>query len=426
MQDVSKHVERELARRAASSERSRLAILAGLGLAASIGIPTAATLMPAFLLRMFHSRLPVVVFGGGAALVTIYALASRIWVDRLRERGEMPPAWFRYLVAAVETSLPTAALAVTIGLFGPVYGLFTPPAVGYFLFIALSALHLDFALSVWTGLVAAVGYLAVASWGMAHAPPDVPEAMLVAWPHHVSKAAALLLTGVITGTIARSVRTDVGAAIRTMAERDRVVRLFGEHVSPEVAEKLLATPGTLISETRDVCVMFVDIRDFTAYSEGRSPADVVDYLNGLFGGMADDVNSHGGIVNKFLGDGFMAVFGAPIAAADACAEAVRAAGDILARVERINRTAADQTRISIGLHAGPAITGHVGSSRRREYTVMGDVVNVASRIEGLNRQFSSKLLVSDEVRRRANVEGERKGPVQVRGREQPVEIWQLI
>ena len=178
--------------------------------------------------------------------------------------------------------------------------------------------------------------------------------------------------------------------------------------------------------------MFLDIRDFTAFAEKRSPADVVDYLNTIFGEAVDAVVQRHGIVNKFLGDGFMAVFGAPIAEGNPCAAAVEAGLDIVARIDRLARDGrVPPTRVGIGLHAGPAVVGNIGSAQRKEYTVIGDVVNVASRVEALNKPLGSQMLVTEEVWRAADL-GESRGvsalarePIQIRGRETPIKILQL-
>jgi adenylate cyclase len=205
--------------------------------------------------------------------------------------------------------------------------------------------------------------------------------------------------------------------------------MFGQHVSPSVVEKLLSQDVEFGGEVRHVCVMFLDIEGFTTFSESRRPEEVVLYLNSLFSEMIDSVNGHNGIVNKFLGDGFMAVFGAPIFDASDRKNAVAASLEILDRVEAmVTSGQISPTRIRIGLHAGEAVTGNVGSSARKEYTIIGDVVNLASRLEQLNKQFGSRLMVSETV-----VEGldglteqaKPHGAIQVKGREQPVQVYEL-
>jgi adenylate cyclase len=183
-------------------------------------------------------------------------------------------------------------------------------------------------------------------------------------------------------------------------------------------------------EARHVCLMFLDIRDFTTFSEKRRPEEVVHYLNSLFEFMIESVNRHDGIINKFLGDGFMAVFGAPVSDGEDSRHAVEAALEIVARVDELNAAARiPPTRIGIGLHAGEAVTGNVGSAQRKEYTIIGDVVNLASRIEQLNKQFNSQLLVSEVVWQAINQDVKKEatplGPVHVKGHEALVQVYQL-
>jgi adenylate cyclase len=124
------------------------------------------------------------------------------------------------------------------------------------------------------------------------------------------------------------------------------------------------------------------------------------YLNTLFDFMLDVVNAHHGIVNKFLGDGFMAVFGAPIDDTECCGHAVAASLEILERLDRLNAVGKiHPTRVGIGLHTGEAVTGNVGSSERKEDTIIGDFVNLASRLEQATKEFHARLLISEAVRR---------------------------
>jgi len=156
---------------------------------------------------------------------------------------------------------------------------------------------------------------------------------------------------------------------------------------------------------------------------------VMAYLNILFDFMIDVVNEHQGVVNKFLGDGFMAVFGAPLDDADRCAHAVGAAREILERLDRLNTAGKiHPTRVGIGLHLGEAVTGNVGSSERKEYTIIGDVVNLASRLEQATKEFQARLLISQEVRR--NLDGslpgvEDLGTVELKGQPQPIRIFKV-
>ncbi len=216
---------------------------------------------------------------------------------------------------------------------------------------------------------------------------------------------------------------------RTNEERNRIMGVFGQHVSPEVVNKLLSQNIDQAGEMRNVCLLFLDIRDFTAFTEKSHPTEVVDYLNSLFEFMVDCVNRNQGIVNKFLGDGFMAVFGAPLPDEKNCHHALKAAIEILNELAKFNAGRNGQaTRVGIGLHAGLAVTGTIGSAQRREYTIVGDTVNVAKRIEEMNKPLGSRLLLSEEVWNALGAKpkvSKRVGRVRVKGHEAPILLYKV-
>jgi adenylate cyclase len=200
------------------------------------------------------------------------------------------------------------------------------------------------------------------------------------------RAGLLFIGGLAAGLVSQRIRTTLIETLGEVQERERVVALFGQHVSPAVVNQLLSQPTGEHSELRQVCVMVLDIRNFTTFSEARPADEVVRYLNTLWNFMVHTVNEHHGIVNKFLGDGFLAVFGAPLSSGNDCTNAIAAAERIMTELDDLAAAGGlPPTQIGIALHAGQAIVGNVGSAERKEYTVIGDVVNVAFRIEALTR-----------------------------------------
>jgi adenylate cyclase len=359
-----------------------------------------------------------------------YELLLRWLLGRYLATGRQPPRFARYVTAAIETTIPTVVLAMQAHNVDVYYLHGLPPTYVYASFIVLSALHLSFWLCAYTGALCALGFLTVA-WFIIE--PRLPSAgggeVAMAATLQVINAAMILLTGIVTGLIALQIRKQIVASLRSLAARQQVLDTFGKHVSPEVVDHLLQADVELGGETRHVCVMFLDIRNFTGFSEQRKPDEVLRFLNTLFDFMVESVNRHQGIVNKFLGDGFMAVFGAPLSDGRDSLNAVAAACDILDRLERLNQEpGAIPTRIGMGLHSGEAVAGIVGSARRKEYTIIGDTVNVSSRIEQLNKQFASQLLVSEAVWQEigGNVpEAVCLGPVPVKGKEAPIKVYKL-
>jgi adenylate cyclase len=155
---------------------------------------------------------------------------------------------------------------------------------------------------------------------------------------------------------------------------------------------------------------------------------VVDRLDGAFAVLVEILDRHGGIVNKFLGDGFLALFGAPFESEAAAHRAVAAAREMLAANQRFNQATSWPLRIGIGIHFGEVVAGNIGSPRRKEYTVIGDTVNFAARLEALNKVFNSQLLISAAVHDALGNDSDDAvplGEVPIRGYDQPMTVWQL-
>ncbi len=239
----------------------------------------------------------------------------------------------------------------------------------------------------------------------------------------------LNLTALATTGVIGMGRRLTGAMLEAQRSEHEVLETFGRHVSPQVAKRLLERGMGSDTELRNVSVLFLDIRGFTTRSETLSPEEVIELLNNLFSFMVDEIDRHQGIVNKFLGDGFMAIFGAPFSTGDDAANAVAAAMGIAAQLEsQVKDGALPPLRIGIGIHAGHAIAGNIGSSRRKEYTLIGDVVNVASRVESLNKRFDSTLLVTEAVwslLEEPRAEALVHSGVEIRGRAGRLTLYQL-
>jgi len=221
-----------------------------------------------------------------------------------------------------------------------------------------------------------------------------------------------------------------------LAERERLRDLFGTYMTDEVATALLAKGDHAAERTekRYVAILFLDVRGFTAFSNERAPEVVVGVLNKLLEQAVEAIAAQRGTVNKYLGDGLLAIFGAPIQLENPCAAAVTAALDVAKRVRGLNHlfaaTGVPAMKIGIGIHAGEVVVGSIGSAKHKlEYTVIGDAVNVASRIEQLNKPLGTELLVSDEVWTKC---GSLQGifgaalTEQVKGVDKPVKVYPLM
>jgi adenylate cyclase len=208
--------------------------------------------------------------------------------------------------------------------------------------------------------------------------------------------------------------------LRELRDKQRLRETFGLHVGEQAAQQILAHDPGLGGQLREVTVLFCDIRGFTALSAGRAPADVVAQLNAFLGVVVEIIEQrHGGMINKYLGDGFMALFGATDGQTGHAAAAVAAARELLA--------APLAFRVGIGIHSGPAIVGNIGSPRRLEYTAIGETVNLAARLEALTKVLDCPLLFSRATRERlpAELPVRALGRHELRGQPAPVEVYTL-
>ena len=217
-----------------------------------------------------------------------------------------------------------------------------------------------------------------------------------------------------------------------LEEREQIKDTFGRFVSQDVADAILDGRVPLGGEHREVSILFQDIRDFTAISERTDPAVLVRMLNQFFTEMVAAVEAQGGIVKQFTGDGVMALFGAPVAHPDAPARAVRAALGMVARLQDLNIRLKEQgfpaLKIGVGIHTGEVVAGQIGPDRRVEYGVVGDPVNLASRIEGLTKEMKATIVVSGETADRLdeNFVFGRRNVFPVKGKEKPVPVVEVL
>ena len=190
----------------------------------------------------------------------------------------------------------------------------------------------------------------------------------------------------------------------SLAEKEFMRDTFGKVVDPEVRDYLMSGAGkeslgtTLGGETREVTVLFCDIRSFTAMSEKMAASDVVKLLNKYFTALGKCIAAHHGIINKYIGDAIMAIFGAPVYSENSAGDAFEAALDMRKALEAINiefkNEGFPEIRFGIGIHTGPVFAGTIGAENRMEYTVIGDTVNTASRLESLCKTYKTDLLIS--------------------------------
>lgn len=351
--------------------------------------------------------------------VVAFEVLSLLFINhRIRRKKNKIPLAAQYFNAGMEICLPTSIILIVASQHLN-YNVLTSPALSiYFLFIILSTLRLNFGLSFFCGLLSALSYTAFSVLVYHHFNSTDGARCLIA-----------ILGGTAAGLVATQIRSAINHSIGEAEKQQQVINLFGSQVSKDVADKMLENGGVIESRRMNVAIMFIDIRNFTLFAGGKRPEEIVQYQNAFFTIVVGVVEKHGGIVNQFLGDGCMVTFGAPNSLENPSAHAVTASFELLHEIElhtRMNRL--PQTKIGIGIHCGEAVTGNIGTVQRQQYSITGNVVILAARIEQLNKTYESQLLVSKEVH--ALTAGAANaavclGDVEVKGWHQPLGIYKL-
>lgn len=266
----------------------------------------------------------------------------------------------------------------------------------YFLFIILSILHLDFKINILTGILAAIQYSALTYYAFNVVQNGNDQSLLLPENTHYVKAIIYVLCGGAAAFVSMELRNRIRASFQSQQAKDRLELLFGQQVSKEVSHALIE--GGADGKRQEATVMFLDVRNFTAFADVHAAEDVIEYQNKLLAPIIDVINLHQGVVFQILGDGLMACFGSPVDNVLHADMAYQAGLSILRKLEELNaKEAIPVTNVGIGLHSGTLVTGNIGNENRKQFSVSGTPVIVASRIEQLTKKYGTQFLISQDV-----------------------------
>jgi len=329
--------------------------------------------------------------------------------------------------AMAVTSIAGGDEAATINALGA-----GPPLLGLFFVLAGAGVRQDASLCVFGGVLAIVGFGAAVAIARSHASSMLldPGVGLLASPLvWIGRGAIVGFTAALVALAARNGRRVAAAAGAAMDEQARLVQVFGRYVDAGVARNALS--GDLEAETREVTVLFTDLRDFTTVAEQLEPAETLAILNAHYGALVPVVHEYGGVVNKFIGDAIMATFGVVDSERDHASRAVRAGVAMLQAQDLLNRRLHAEGRrelsMAVGIATGPVVVGSLGAADRVEYAVIGDTVNTAARLESLNKQLGTRILFSEATQRAVGDElaVRAMGEHSLKGKVRPVEVFTI-
>ncbi len=381
----------------------------------------------------------------GLAVASAFILAGLVHFILLvagRERQ-----WHRYAFLALDTvglgllvvltPLSQSAEDVPRILIFRAYGVYY-----LFLILAVAALSLSPRLVLFAGATVTATLWAVFGWIVADMPRtltwgDLPQGAdrdtvmrilldpdFIGLGNRAEESVAILATSALLAVAVHRARNVVRARASVERQRRRIQEVFGQYVPPEVAGAILADRAALTPQTRTATILFSDIEGFTRLSERRPPAEVIRVLNAYFDAATEVVGAHRGVVVSFVGDAVIAAFNTPLDLAGHAEAATRCGKALLALVAR-EAFGGEELKLRIGIATGPVASGSVGGTRRQAWTVYGDTVNLAQRLEGLNKDTGTRLLVSEETAKQVGkaIAFREVGTIAVKGREQVERVF---
>jgi adenylate cyclase len=296
----------------------------------------------------------------------------------------------------IEISLPSSVIYYMMSAEKMLSFLDSPIPFVYFLFITLSILHLDFKVALFAGVFAAFQYTLLIYYGFHHLQYDAAYATSTPEDALYIRGVVMVFCGAAAGFVSLELKNRIKTTFDSQEKRDQLEVMFGQQVSKEVSKALMEANGTTIR--REATVMFLDIRNFTAFADAHTAEEVVDYQNRFLDPVIDIINQHQGVVFQILGDGLMACFGSPGENVLHADMAFQASLEILKQVRNASeKQLIPPTTIGIGLHAGQLVTGNIGNENRKQFSISGTPVIVASRIEQLNKKYGTQFLISGQV-----------------------------
>jgi len=354
-------------------------------------------------------------------------------------------SWVKYVFISIDIALLSAAVALL-----PAAPETNIPQIMifrfsifpfYFILLGVAAFSFSPGLLLWTGIAGAAGWLGAFTWVRTSMDrvrewTDIPvnptptqflEIILdpdfAGWGSRLQEAVVFFIVAILLAIVMRRARQTVRRQLAAERETSMISQMFGRFVPEAVASSMIKDEGTLDPVEREATVMFTDVAGFTSMTETKGPRAIVETFNAFFDAASEIIARHNGVVTQFLGDAILATFNVPIEDDEHAQRALDAARDLMNLV-KTETFAGERLNIRIGVSSGPVIAGNVGGGGRQSYTVYGDPVNLAARLENLNKDYGTSLLMSQSTADQVGQETlQRIGETAVRGLSEPVGVY---
>ena len=333
---------------------------------------------------------------GFIGIFLLYQFLVLLYFKEKMKANQSTSTAYKVIQTMIEISFPTAIIFYMMEERQMLSFIDSPIGITYFLFIILSILHLDFKVNIFAGLFASAQYIFLTYYAFNHLEFNEIYSTMTPENSHYIRAVVLILSGGAAAFVSSKLKNRIKSTFDFQQKRNELEVLFGQQVSKEVSKALIEDRGA--TKKREATVMFLDVRNFTTFADSHAAEEVIDYQNKLLSPLMDIINQHQGVVFQILGDGLMACFGSPDENVLHADMAFQAGLEILKEVRQASeRKIIPPTTIGIGLHSGMMVTGNIGNEHRRQFSISGTPVIVASRIEQLNKKYGTQFLISGQV-----------------------------
>lgn len=306
------------------------------------------------------------------------------------------PDYMKIANIVIESALPGVLLFILCYREQSIIFLDSPILFFYFILIALSALNLEMRFSLIIGLISSGSYLFVTYWSISNYDSDHSVLHFPPVLYYV-RSFFMLLAALGSAFVAREIKKRYMSTLNMKLERDEIGRIFDQQVSKEVADILLE--DNFSSRRGNVSILFLDIRNYSAFAETKSPEEVITFQNNFFSPILDIINQYNGITNQIMGDGLMATFGVLDFSNGHAQQSYEAALAIIEKIKTlVNEKEIPPTKVGIGIHTGEVVMGNIGNEIRKQFSISGTAVIIASRVEQANKEYNTNLLLSTTTR----------------------------
>ncbi|MDX1432286.1 MAG: adenylate/guanylate cyclase domain-containing protein [Gammaproteobacteria bacterium] len=378
--------------------------------------------------------------------LTVFAGLGLAHYSLIATRFDRP--WIKYVFVTLDIAI-VSALVATQPLYQSaadlpaVFVFRTPIFPFYFIILGIAALSFSPGLVLWAGIAGALGWLGaflhlasgvegLLNWSQIPPNPTAEEVMAIVLDPdfgglsgRIQEIVSLAVVALLIAVVMWRARSTLERQLEAERDRAAITGIFGRFVPQAIVDAMIEGRGTLAPIEREATVLFADIAGFTEMTERAGPVRTVNILNAYFDEVTRIIGAHNGIVTQFQGDAVLATFNVPVADAGHAENAFEAACAILACVAE-REFAGEQIRVRIGINTGPLVAGNVGGGGRQSYTVHGDAVNLAARLEALCKEHGTPLLVSASTARALpNAKLVAAGDIAVRGLSKPVTVFSL-